>query len=138
MDTPGEIEQPVILFDGVCNLCNSSVLFIIQRDPKAKFRFASLQSDFGKNQMRAFGLNESELNSVLLVKKGRLFQKSDAALEIARQLTGGWPLLYGFKIVPVVLRDWVYSWISRNRYKWFGKKDACMIPTPELKVRFVS
>ncbi|QLH34369.1 MAG: thiol-disulfide oxidoreductase DCC family protein [Cyclobacteriaceae bacterium] len=138
MDTPGEIEQPVILFDGVCNLCNSSVLFIIQRDPKAKFRFASLQSDFGKNQMRAFGLNETELNSVLLVKQGRLFQKSDAALEIARQLTGGWPLLYGFKIVPAVWRDWVYSWISRNRYKWFGKKDACMVPTPELKVRFVS
>lgn len=137
MGAPGAVEQPVILFDGVCNLCNGSVLFIIQRDPKAKFRFASLQSDFGRNQMRKFGLPETELNSVLLVKQGQLFQKSNAALEIAYQLSGAWPLLYGFKIVPRILRDWIYNWISRNRYKWFGKKDACMIPTPELKSRFV-
>lgn len=137
MGASGAVEQPVILFDGVCNLCNGSVLFIIQRDPKAKFRFGSLQSDFGKNQMRKFGLPETELNSVLLVKHGQLYQKSNAALEIAYQLSGGWPLLYGFKIVPRILRDWIYNWISRNRYKWFGKKDACMIPTPELKSRFV-
>jgi len=129
--------EPVILFDGVCNLCNSSVLFIIQRDPKAKFRFASLQSDFGKVQMQRFGLNHSELNSVLLIKGETLYQKSNAALEIARNLTGGWPLLYVFKIVPAFLRDWIYNWIARNRYRWFGKKDACMIPTPELKSRFV-
>ncbi len=137
MGAPGAVEQPVILFDGVCNLCNSSVLFIIQRDPQAKFRFASLQSDFGKAQMQRFGLNNSELNSVLLIKQGILYQKSNAALEVARNLTGGWPLLYGLKIFPVFLRDWVYNWIARNRYRWFGKKDACMIPTPELKSRFV-
>lgn len=137
MGASGAVEQPVILFDGVCNLCNSSVLFIIQRDPKAKFRFASLQSDFGRNQMRKFSLPETELNSVLLVKQEQLFQKSDAALEVARQLSGAWPLLYGFKIVPRMFRDWIYNWISKNRYKWFGKKEACMIPTPELKSRFV-
>lgn len=122
--------EPVILFDGVCNLCNTSVLFIIQRDPKSKFRFASLQSDFGKAQMLRFGLNNSELNSVLLIKQEILYQKSNAALEIARNLTGGWPLLYGFKIIPAFLRDWIYNWIARNRYRWFGKKDACMIPPP--------
>lgn len=136
MGAPGAV-GPVILFDGVCNLCNSSVLFIIQRDPKAKFRFASLQSDFGKAQMLRFGLNDSELNSVLLIKEEILYQKSNAALEIARNLTGGWPMLYAFKIIPAFLRDWVYNWIAQNRYRWFGKKDACMIPTPELKSRFV-
>jgi predicted DCC family thiol-disulfide oxidoreductase YuxK len=136
MDTPGAVE-PIILFDGVCNLCNSSVLFIIHRDPKAKFRFASLQSDYGKNLLNRFGLSDSELNSVLLIKEDKLFQRSNAALEIARHLTGGWPLLYGFKIIPVFLRDWIYSWIASNRYKWFGKKDSCMIPIPELKSRFV-
>jgi predicted DCC family thiol-disulfide oxidoreductase YuxK len=96
-----------------------------------------LQSDFGKAQMLRFGLNNSELNSVLLIKQEILYQKSNAALEIARNLTGGWPLLYGFKIIPAFLRDWIYNWIARNRYRWFGKKDACMIPTPELKSRFV-
>lgn len=128
--------EPVILFDGVCNLCNTSVLFIIQRDPKSKFRFASLQSDFGKAQMLRFGLNNSELNSVLLIKQEILYQKSNAALEIARNLTGGWPLLYGFKIIPAFLRDWIYNWIARNRYRWFGKR--CVHDThPELKSRFV-
>jgi predicted DCC family thiol-disulfide oxidoreductase YuxK len=137
MGTFSAVDQPVILFDGVCNLCNSSVLFIIQRDPKAKFRFASLQSEFGKNQLRRFGLPESALNSVLLIREDKLFQKSNAALAIARHLTGAWPLLYGFKILPARLRDWIYDWIAKNRYKWFGKRDACMIPTPALKSRFV-
>ncbi|MCW5911776.1 MAG: thiol-disulfide oxidoreductase DCC family protein [Cyclobacteriaceae bacterium] len=138
MGTPGSVDQPVILFDGVCNLCNSSVLFVIKRDPGAKFRFASLQSDFGKARMRTFGLDDSELNSVLLIQHDKLYRKSRAALEIARQLTGAWPLLYGFMIIPAFLRDWVYNWIARNRYRWFGKKDACMIPTPGLKARFVA
>lgn len=138
MGTTGAVEHPVILFDGVCNLCNNSVLFVIKRDPKKKFRFASLQSEFGRNQMRNFRLDDSELNSVLLVKQDKLFQKSNAALEIARQLTGGWPLLYGFIIIPSFIRDGVYNWISRNRYRWFGRKEACMIPTPELKARFVA
>ena len=130
--------DPVILFDGVCNLCNSSVLFIIKRDPKAKFKFASLQSEFGKSHLEKFGLPVTELNSVLLIKDGKLFQKSNAALEIAKQLGGGWPVFYVFKLVPAFLRDGFYNWIARNRYRWFGKKDACMIPTPELKSRFLA
>jgi len=138
MGTPGAVEQPVILFDGVCNLCNSSILFIIQHDPTAKFKFASLQSEFGKNQMQKFGLDVSELESVMFIKNGKLYQKSNAALEIARHLSGAWPLLYGLKIIPPFLRNSVYNWIARNRYRWFGKKDACMIPTPELKARFIA
>jgi len=130
--------DPVILFDGVCNLCNNSVLFIIKRDPKAKFKFASLQSEFGKSNLEKFGLPITELNSVLFIKEGKLFQKSNAALEIAKQLGGVWPVFYIFKLVPAFLRDGVYSWIARNRYRWFGKKDACMIPTPELKSRFLA
>ncbi len=130
--------NPVILFDGVCNLCNSSVLFIVKRDPKANFKFASLQSEFGKSHLEKYGLPVTELNSVLLIKEGKLFQKSNAALEIAKQLGGGWPVFYIFKLVPEFLRDGIYNWIARNRYRWFGKKDACMIPTPDLKSRFLA
>lgn len=131
-------DYPVILFDGVCNLCNSSVQFIIGRDPKAQFRFASLQSAYGQQQMTKFNLPASELNSVLLIKDGKLYQKSSAALHIARMLSGAWPLMFAFIIVPPFIRNAVYDFIARNRYKWFGKKDECMIPTPELKSRFIN
>jgi len=131
-------DKPVVLFDGVCNLCNSSVLFIIRWDANAKLRFASLQSEFGEGQMKRFNLPPSALNSVLFVKNGKLFQKSNAALEIARTLDGLWPLLYAFKIVPLFIRDMVYDWIAKNRYRWFGKKEECMIPTPEMTARFVN
>lgn len=128
----------VVLFDGVCNLCNGSVLFIIKRDAKSKFKFASLQSEYGAEQMKKFNLPPSSLNSVLLIKDGRLFQRSNAALEIASLLDGLWPILYVFKIVPVFLRDLVYDWVASNRYRWFGKKEACMIPTPEMRARFIN
>lgn len=137
MGTDHSLTHPVILFDGVCNLCNASVLFVIDRDPKAKFRFASLQSEYGQSQLTKFGLPTSELNSVMLIDKGELYQKSNAALEIARNLRGLWPLLYAFKIIPPFIRNAVYDWIARNRYRWYGKKDECMIPTLELKARFV-
>jgi predicted DCC family thiol-disulfide oxidoreductase YuxK len=130
-------DVPVVLFDGVCNLCNSSVIFIIKHDTGSKLKFASLQSPYGLEQMKKFNRPPTELNSVLLIKKGRLFQKSNAALEIAYMLDGLWPLLYGFKIVPRFLRDVVYDWVARNRYRWFGKKEACMIPTPDMKARFM-
>jgi predicted DCC family thiol-disulfide oxidoreductase YuxK len=138
MGSPDPLDRPVILFDGVCNLCNGSVLFIIKRDPRSQFYFAALQSDFGNEQLKNFGLPATELNSVLLIKGGTLYQKSNAALEIAKHLSGLWPVLYIFKIIPPFLRDGVYTWIARNRYRWFGKKDACMIPTPELKSRFLA
>lgn len=138
MGSPDPLNQPVILFDGVCNLCNSSVLFIIKRDPKSQFYFAPLQSDFGNAQVKIFGLPDTELESVLLIKQGKLYQKSSAALEIVRHLNGLWPALYIFKIIPSFLRDRLYTWVANNRYHWFGKKDACMIPTAELKSRFIN
>ncbi len=131
-------DKTVVLFDGVCNLCNGSVLFIIKRDPQSKLKFASLQSEFGAEQMKRFNLPLSALNSVLLIKGGQLFQKSNAALEIARMLEGMWPGMYAFKIVPLFIRDFIYDWIAKNRYRWFGKKEECMIPTPEMKARFVN
>ena len=127
----------IILFDGLCNLCNGSVQFIINRDSKKQFRFASLQSSFGNHQLHKFGLSANELYSIILIKDGRYLQKSNAALEIARNLNRVWPAFYIFKIVPRFLRDWVYDGIAKNRYSWFGKKDSCMIPTPELKSRFL-
>jgi predicted DCC family thiol-disulfide oxidoreductase YuxK len=129
--------KPIILFDGVCNLCNDSVLFIINRDRLAKFSFASLQSEYGQTQLKKFKLPVNELNTILLIKDGKVFSKSDAALEIARELSGWWPALYAFKIVPAFIRNVFYDIIAKNRYRWFGKQEACMIPTSELKARFV-
>lgn len=129
--------KSVLLFDGVCNLCNSSVQFILARDPKAKFRFASLQSDEGQALLQEFEDRPSDLSSVVLIEDGQLYARSDAALRVARQLSGGWPLLYAFIVLPRALRDAVYNWIARNRYRWFGKRDSCMIPSPELRSRFL-
>lgn len=138
MGSPGSVTQPeaIILFDGVCNLCSGSVQFIIKRDPAAYFRFASLQSDFGQRQLARFKLDQNSFHSIILVQGDRYFERSDAALAIVRKLSGAWPMLYGFKILPRFLRDAIYNLISRNRYKFFGKKDACWLPTPELKSRF--
>lgn len=126
----------VILFDGVCNLCSGSVQFIIKRDPAAYFKFASLQSDFGQRHLKKLGLDQQSFHSIILINGDKVYQRSDAALEIAKKLGGGWPLFYGFKILPRFFRDAIYNLISRNRYRLFGKKDACWIPTPELKSRF--
>ena len=136
MGPTAEVIHQVILFDGVCNLCNASINFIIDRDHQQLFRYASLQSDFGQQVKEQFGKGE-ELDSVLLLKEGQLLQKSDAALAIAGQLDGFWFLLKVFRVVPRPIRDAVYSWIARNRYRWFGKQDACRIPTPELKALFL-
>lgn len=136
MGAAAQVDQQVVLFDGVCNLCNSSINFIIDRDSKQLFRYASLQSAFGQQVKQEFG-HAADLDSVLLLKEGKLFEKSDAALEIARQLDGFWSILSIFKIIPKPIRDAVYSWIAQNRYRWFGKQDACRIPTPELKALFL-
>ncbi|MFN8336215.1 MAG: thiol-disulfide oxidoreductase DCC family protein [Cyclobacteriaceae bacterium] len=138
MGTSGTLTKPesVILFDGVCNLCSGAVQFVIKRDPAAKFKFASLQSGYGQQQLERFGLDKSSFHSIILIQGDQFFERSDAALEITRGLRGAWPMLYGFKIVPRFIRDGVYNLIGRNRYKLFGKKDTCWIPTPELKSRF--
>jgi len=138
MGAPDTLEpKQIILFDGLCNLCDRSVQFIIKRDPKKQFRFSSLQSPFGNKQLHAFRLSANELYSIILVKEGTYLQKSDAALEIAKSLQQPWPFFYAFKIVPRFFRDWMYDVIAKNRYSWFGKKESCMIPTQDLKSRFI-
>ena len=131
------IQQPVILFDGECNLCTSSVQFVIERDPGAYFRFASLQSPAGKRLLAQQGLSGQQIDSVALIDGPSCFTKSDAALRIARQLSGWWPLLGLLAIVPRPLRDWGYDIVAANRYRWFGKQNSCMVPTPELRNRFL-
>jgi len=127
----------IVLFDGVCNLCNSSIVFIIQRDPKNLFKFAALQSEPGLKLIKKYNIDTSSTDSILLIEGNKCYVKSTAALRITRHLSGGWPLLYGLIIFPVFMRNWGYDFIARNRYKWYGKKDSCMIPTPELKEKFL-
>lgn len=132
-----EKHQAIILFDGVCNLCDKSVQFILKRDKKAYFRFAALQSDEGQERLKELGKDQSSFSSIVLMENGKVYEKSTAALRIARHLSGAWPLLYGFIIVPRFIRDAVYGWIAKNRYRWFGKKNHCMMPKPEWKERFL-
>lgn len=129
--------HPVVLFDGVCNLCNGSVQFILKRDPQARFRFASLQSEAGRSLLVEHGLDPDALSSVVVIEDGRVWQESSAALRIARHLPGAWKLLRVFIVIPRPLRDAVYRLIARNRYRWFGKSETCWLPTPELKGRFL-
>jgi predicted DCC family thiol-disulfide oxidoreductase YuxK len=127
--------ERIILFDGVCNLCSASVRFVIRRDKKKKFLFASLQSEFARRKLP--GNVGDSLKTIVLLSHDKVYFRSDAALEISRELTGLWPALYFFKIIPWFIRDAVYDFISRNRYRWFGKREACWIPSPELSSRFV-
>lgn len=127
----------VVLFDGVCNLCNGSVQFIVRHDPAGRFRFASLQSEAGQALLRRHGLDPDDLFSVILVEGGRAYARSDAALRIARGLSGPLKAAGALRVVPRPLRDAVYGWVARNRYRWFGRREACMIPTPELRARFL-
>ena len=129
--------HPVILFDGLCNLCSGSVQFVIKHDPRHQFRFASLQSHYGQQLLQQSGLPTQAFNSFILYQDGKVYTKSTAALRVARQLNGLWPLLYGFIIVPAFIRNAVYNFIARNRYRWFGKREACWLPTPELKSLFI-
>ncbi|NNE30473.1 MAG: thiol-disulfide oxidoreductase DCC family protein [Saprospiraceae bacterium] len=129
--------NPVLLFDGVCNLCNGFVQFVIERDPKAKFHFAALQSDPGKKLLSEQDQELGGLDTVILVQKGKVYTKSDVALRVSQGLSGLWPLLQIFFIVPKFIRDPLYDWVAKNRYRWFGKMEQCMIPTPELSSRFL-
>lgn len=132
--------KQLILFDGVCNLCNSSVLYVIKRDKKDKFLFAPLQSDIGKTVIQKFNIDTEKTDSILLYnpQKNKLTYKSTAALLIAKHLGFPTNVLSIFIIVPAFIRNWVYNYIAKNRYKWYGKKEACMIPTPELKSKFLA
>ncbi len=130
-------QHKIILFDGVCNLCNSSVTFVIQRDKKDVFRFAALQEEPGASLLEKYGIDASETDSIILIDSDKAYTKSTAALKIAKNLGGAYPLLYGFMIIPKCIRNWVYDYVAKNRYKWYGKKESCMIPTPELRSKFL-
>lgn len=127
----------IVYFDGVCNLCNSAINFLIDQDKKQNLKFASLQSEAGEEVLRRFALPSDDYDSFLFLKGDQLFQKSEAVLEIVKLLGGAWPLLAVFKIIPRLVRDWMYTQVAQNRYKWFGKRDECRLPTPELKARFL-
>ncbi|MGV6846492.1 MAG: thiol-disulfide oxidoreductase DCC family protein [Lutibacter sp.] len=129
--------KSVVLFDGVCNLCNTSVNFIIKHDSQNYFLFASLQSDAAKEILLQFNLKNLDLKSILLIENNQIFDQSTAALRIAKKLNFAYNLLYVFIIVPKPLRNFIYGIIAKNRYKWFGKKESCMIPTKELKDKFI-
>lgn len=130
-------DHPVILFDGVCNLCTGGVRFVLERDKRKRFRFASLQSSVAQKLLGAQGRDGDPLESVVLVVGERTYRKSSAALLIARRLDGLWPLLSALLVIPGPLRDAVYDWIGRRRYRLFGMRDACWTPRPELAERFL-
>ena len=130
-------QNGVILFDGVCNFCNSSINFVMDREPSGFFKFGALQSEEGIALLKKAGYQSEYLDSVLLLQDGHVYRDSEAALRITRKMTGLWPLIFGFIIVPRVIRDAVYNWIARNRYRWFGKMDSCRMPTPEIRSRFI-
>jgi predicted DCC family thiol-disulfide oxidoreductase YuxK len=130
--------HPVLLFDGVCNLCNGFVQFIIKRDPQGVFRFASLQSELARNLLSERGLDPAAMDTVVLIDGDRTYVKSDAALRAAGYMGGAWPVLKVFGVLPRSWRNAIYDWVARNRYRWFGKKDQCMVPTPELRSRFLA
>jgi predicted DCC family thiol-disulfide oxidoreductase YuxK len=127
--------RAIVLFDGVCNFCNGSVNFIIERDSGGYFKFAPLQTETGREFIEKFGL--SEIDSIILVEDGKAYSHSTAALNVARQLDGLWSVFYIFIIVPKFIRDFFYKLFAKYRYKLFGKQDVCMMPTPEIRERFL-
>ncbi|MEA5424984.1 thiol-disulfide oxidoreductase DCC family protein [Arcicella lustrica] len=131
------VGQQVILFDGVCNFCNASINFVIDHDPQKYFKFASLQSDFGYEVLKKYDRNTSDFDSVILLKNNRLYIKSEAALEIAKDLSGFLKYLSVFSILPTFILDFFYDLIAKNRYELFGKSEVCRMPSPDLKERFL-
>jgi predicted DCC family thiol-disulfide oxidoreductase YuxK len=130
------MEKPIILFDGICNLCNGLVRFIIKYDKKLRFEFSSLQSDYAKKLLNEFDNRLGYPDSIVLIENKKIYLRSDAVLRIARQLGGIWKLTGIFYIIPRFLRDAIYNVVAKNRYRIFGKRDSCMVPGPEIKSRF--
>ncbi|MFA7447501.1 MAG: thiol-disulfide oxidoreductase DCC family protein [Weeksellaceae bacterium] len=127
----------IVLFDGICNLCNSSVQLIIQNDSKNLFQFASLQSEFGQKFLQENNLPDDAFKSIVLIDGEKFYTKSEAVLRIGKELKGIYKVLGIFLWVPKFIRDFVYDYIARNRYKWYGKRNSCWIPTAELKQKFL-
>ena len=130
-------QKPVLLFDGICNLCNASVQWALLRDPKGIFRYAALQSDTGQELLKEHGLDVQNFDTVVLIDQNKVFLRSDVPLEIVRRLGGLWSALYIFKIVPSIIRNFIYNWVAKNRYRWWGRREQCMMPRPEWKERFL-
>lgn len=129
--------SPVIYFDGECNLCSGSVQFILKRESKEQFRFASLQGESGQAFLKKHSYPVDHFDSFILDEDGKIFTRSTAALRVSRNLNFPWPLLYIFIVVPRFIRDGIYEYVSHHRYKWFGKKESCWIPDPKWKKRFL-
>ncbi len=128
----------ILLFDGVCNLCNNTVLFVIKRDRKKQIRFGAIQSQEGNKLLQKFGIDQQYLGSLIFIDEGKVYLKSSGALRLSKYLSGLWPLLYALMVIPAFIRNPIYDFVAANRYKWFGKKEVCMIPTPELKSLFLN
>ena len=128
--------NPVILFDGVCNFCNGAVNFIIRHDGEKKFKFAPLQSEIGQRMQVKYGIGE-DVDSIILVENDKAYTNSTAGLRVAKGLGGIWSLGYVFIIVPTFIRDYLYRLFAKNRYRLFGRQDACMLPTPDVRERFL-
>jgi predicted DCC family thiol-disulfide oxidoreductase YuxK len=135
MATPAS--HPILLFDGVCNLCNGFVKFIIQRDPEGIFHFASLQSEAGQALLAEYGLPRESMDTTVLIENGQAYTHADVALRMAPRLNIWWSWVRLLWVVPRPIRNAVYNWVARNRYRWFGKQEACLLPLPEWKARFV-
>ncbi|MDC9722530.1 MAG: thiol-disulfide oxidoreductase DCC family protein [Urechidicola sp.] len=131
------LNQPLLFFDGVCNLCNSSVQTIIKKDRHQKFKFASLQSDAAKEILLQFDNFNSDIDSIILINNNRIYYKSSALIRICKILGGKYNFLLIFWIVPKPMRDWMYDIVAKNRYRWFGKRKSCMLPNADLKERFL-
>ena len=130
--------KKIILFDGVCNLCESSVQFVIKHDVKDQFRFVSLQSELGQQILKHIGINPKHIDSVILYEPGvAYYYKSTAALQIAKHLGGFFHFGTIFRILPTTFRNVLYDYIAKNRYAWYGKKEICLMPTPENKAKFL-
>ncbi len=130
------ISNPIVLFDGVCNLCSTSVQFLLAFNKKENLHFASLQSNFAKELLLDQNIPNSELNTIIFIENKQVYTKSTAAFEITKHLTYPWRAMYYFKYIPKSITDWIYNLISKNRYNWFGKKNNCLLPKPEWKHRF--
>ncbi len=127
----------ILLFDGVCNLCNASVLFVIRRDKKKEIKYAAIQSKQGKMLLQQYHIEEAYLGSLIFIEDGKVYLKSTGALRLCKYLKGLWPVLYLFIFVPPFIRNAVYDFVAKNRYQWFRKKETCMVPTVELKSLFL-
>lgn len=132
-----EYPERLVLFDGVCNFCNFWIQFALKRDKKRKLMFGSLQGETAQQLLPQYSIDPGIITSVIFIEDGIAYRESTAALKICRHLDGGWKLFYILIIIPAFIRDGIYKWIGRNRYKWFGKQESCMLPTAEQRKRFV-